>query len=167
MPADRRHDQHALAAQVWRQFFDLFTRTRGQRDHVLQRYELSPNDAKTLCTMDPNEAKPMRALADLCCTDASNTTWVVDRLESRRLVERRPVEGDRRVKLVGLTTRGEKTRQAILAAMHEPPQELIDLAHEDLVVMASILSKIPLLADAATSAPPAQKLGKRRAKTRA
>jgi DNA-binding MarR family transcriptional regulator len=156
MAGDRTSEQHALAAQVWRQFFDLFTRTRGQREHVLQRYELSPNDAKTLCTMDPQEAKPMRALADLCCTDASNTTWVVDRLEGRHLVERRAVPGDRRVKLVGLTSRGRKTREAILAAMHEPPEELIALDKEDLAAMARILSRIPLLASssAADTTPP-------------
>ncbi|MEW5916543.1 MAG: MarR family transcriptional regulator [Gemmatimonadota bacterium] len=147
MPVERTSERHALAAKVWRQFVDLFTRTRGQREHVLQHYGLSPNDAKTLCAMDPREAKPMRALADLCCTDASNTTWVVDRLESRNLVERRSLEGDRRIKLVGLTTRGAKTRDAVLAAMHQPPQELIDLDPEDLAQLTRILAKIPLLAE--------------------
>jgi DNA-binding MarR family transcriptional regulator len=146
MAVDRAAEHRALAARVWRQVFELFVRTRGQRDHVLQRLRLSPNDAKTLCMLDA-VAKPMRALADACSTDASNATWVVDRLEGQGLVERRSVPGDRRVKLVGLTARGVKARSAIMDAMHEPPLEVLALDRADLVAMANILQKIPLLAD--------------------
>lgn len=147
MAIDRAAEHRALASAVWRQVFELFVRTRGQREHVLQRYQLSPNDAKTLCMMEATVAKPMRALADLCCTDASNATWVVDRLESHGLVERKSVPGDRRVKLVGLTARGVKIRQAILEAMHEPPLEVLALQREDLVAFGKILDKIPLLSE--------------------
>lgn len=149
MAVDRAAEHHALAAQVWRQVFELFVRTRGQRDHVLRRLQLSPNDAKTLCTMDEALAKPMRALADACSTDASNATWVVDRLERQGLVERKSVAGDRRVKLVGLTARGVKARHAIMEAMHEPPIEVLALDRDDLVALAKILAKIPLVAEPA------------------
>ncbi|MGH7713125.1 MAG: MarR family winged helix-turn-helix transcriptional regulator [Gemmatimonadaceae bacterium] len=154
MAVDRAAEHRALAAQVWRQVFNLFVGTKGQRDHVLQRLRLSPNDAKTLCTMDATQAQPMRALADLCCTDASNATWVVDRLESHGLVERRAVPGDRRVKLVGLTPRGLKARNAIMEAMHEPPLEVLALDRDDLVALAKILAKIPLTGVVTTPAQP-------------
>jgi DNA-binding MarR family transcriptional regulator len=152
MAIDRAVEHRALAAHVWRQMFELFVRTRGQRDHVLQRLHLSPNDAKTLCMMDADTPKPMRALAEVCCIDASNTTWVVDRLEAQGLVERRTVPGDRRVKLVGLTPRGAKARTAIMEAMHEPPLEVLALDRNELVSLAAILDKIPLLADGAQTA---------------
>jgi DNA-binding MarR family transcriptional regulator len=155
MPVDRASEHRTLAASVWRQVFELFVRTRGQRDHVMQRYQLSPNDAKTLCMMDPANGQPMRALANLCCTDASNATWVVDRLERQGLVERRTVPGDRRVKLVGLTPRGVKTRNAIIESMHEPPLEVLALDRADLVTLATILTKIPLVAEFAASVNPA------------
>ncbi len=156
MAVDRAAEHRALAAQVWRQVFELFVRTRGQRDHVLRRLQLSPNDAKTLCTMDEALAKPMRALADACSTDASNATWVVDRLERQGLVERKSVAGDRRVKLVGLTARGVKARHAIMEAMHEPPIEVLALDRDDLVALDKILAKIPLAAEPALfpAAPP-------------
>ena len=147
MSLDRAAEHRALAAQVWRQVFELFVRTRGQRDHALLKHRLSPNDAKTLCMMDASVAKPMRALADACSTDASNATWVVDRLESQGLVERRSVPGDRRVKLVGLTARGAKIRAAIMEAMHQPPLEVLALDRNDLVALANILTKIPLVAE--------------------
>ncbi|HJU73097.1 MAG TPA: hypothetical protein VJ717_05075, partial [Gemmatimonadaceae bacterium] len=57
------------------------------------------------------------------------------------------VPGDRRVKLVGLTARGAKARQAIMEAMHEPPIEVLALDREDLAALAKILAKIPLLAE--------------------
>ncbi len=146
MPIDRAVEHRALAAQVWRQFFELFVKTKGQREHVMQRFHLTPNDAKTLALLDSSEAKPMGALAEACCTDASNATWVVDRLESLGLVERRAVPGDRRVKLVALTTRGAKTRNAVMQAMHEPPLEVLALDRNDLVALGKILDKIPLVA---------------------
>lgn len=155
MAVDRAAEHRALAERVWRQVFELFIRTRGQRDHALQRYQLSPNDAKTLCMMDASSGQPMRALANLCCTDASNATWVVDRLERQGLVERRSVPGDRRVKLVGLTSRGVKVRNAILEAMHEPPLEVLALDRADLAALGAILTKIPLIADLATQTPTA------------
>lgn len=144
MTTDHAVEHRALAAQVWRQVFELFVKTKGQREHVMQRLQLSPNDAKTLCLLDSADAKPMRALAEACCTDASNATWVVDRLEGLGLVERRAVPGDRRVKLVALTTRGAKTRAAIMQAMQEPPLELLALDRNDLVTFGKILAKIPL-----------------------
>lgn len=147
MSIDRAAEHRALAAQVWRQVFELFVRTRTQREHVLRRLQLSPNDAKTLCTMDAALAKPMRALADACSTDASNATWVVDRLERQGMVERKSVAGDRRVKLVGLTARGVKARSAIMEAMHEPPIEVLALDRDDLAALARILAKIPLVAE--------------------
>lgn len=146
MSIDRAIEHRALATQVWRQLFELFVKTKGQREHIMQRLHLSPNDAKTLALLDSAEAKPMRALAEACCTDASNATWVVDRLERLGLVERRAVPGDRRVKLVALTTRGAKTRGAIMQAMHEPPLEVLALDRNDLVALGKILAKIPLVA---------------------
>ena len=49
---------------------------------------------------------PMRRLAEQMKCEASNLTGLVDRLESRGLVERRPDPGDRRVRLLALTDEG-------------------------------------------------------------
>ena len=92
----------------------------------------------------------MRALAEEWDTDASNVTWVVDRLTDKGLAERRPVAHDRRVKLVVLTPRGVKVRDQILRAFHEPPPELLTLERQDLLALRAILEKLA----AATSAPP-------------
>jgi DNA-binding MarR family transcriptional regulator len=48
----------------------------------------------------------MRRIADRLYAEPSNVTAIIDRLESRGLVERHPDPGDRRVKLVAATEVG-------------------------------------------------------------
>lgn len=122
--------------------FHVFVSTRWQRDAVLARLGLTPNDARALHTLDAAEGKPMRALAQAWGTDASAATWVVDRLERKGLAERRPLAGDRRVKLVVLTPLGVQTRDEILRAFHEPPPELLALSREELEAMGEVLGKL-------------------------
>ena len=55
----------------------------------------------------------MSSLAGKLFCDDSNVTGIVDRLEARGLIERRPAEHDRRVKLLGLTPEGERACRAI------------------------------------------------------
>lgn len=142
-----------MAAEVWRALFEVFMRTRWRRDQVLERHGLTPNDAKALHTLDVTEGKPMRALAEEWGTDASNATWVVDRLERKGLAERRTIASDRRVKLVVLTRRGAETRDAIMRGFHEPPPELLALDRRDLRALREILGR--LAADARERPPSA------------
>jgi DNA-binding MarR family transcriptional regulator len=135
-------DRRAAAAEAWRSLFDVFVRTRWQRDAVLERLGLTPNDAKALNTLDPAEGKPMRALAQAWGTDASAATWVVDRLERKGLAERRAQPGDRRVKLVVLTPLGVQARDEILSAFHEPPPELLALDQHELQSLGEILGRL-------------------------
>ena len=85
----------------------------------------------------------MRALADAWRCDPSNATWIVDRLEGLGLVERQAVPTDRRVKLVVLTAKGQKTKAALLKEFHAPPADLSALDREDLEALVRVLSKLP------------------------
>jgi len=138
----RRADKNALAARAWSRLFDFFISTRGHRDETLERFALTPNDSRALHTLDPTEGKPMRMLAEAWGTDASNATWVVDRLERLGLAERRTIASDRRVKLVILTARGLKARDEIMRAFHEPPPELLTLDRRELRALGELLGKL-------------------------
>lgn len=142
MAIGRPSDKKALAAHAWSRLFDFFISTRGHRDETLERFALTPNDSRALHTLDPVEGKPMRALAEAWGTDASNATWVVDRLERLGLAERRTIATDRRVKLVVLTSRGVKARDEIMRAFHEPPPEFLTLDRRDLRALGEILGKL-------------------------
>ena len=172
MPPGRASDSKTLASRAWRRLFEVFMSTRWQRDRVLERFGLTPNDAKALGSLDPGDGKPMRVLADAWGTDASNATWVVDRLERLGLAERRATAQDRRVKLVVLTSRGEKTRNEIMRAFHAAPPELLELDPDDLRALDEILGKLVIGADARQSssfdsAPTRTKRGRRKSVKRA
>jgi DNA-binding MarR family transcriptional regulator len=138
----RSDDKEALAARAWTRLFDFFISTRYHRDLTLERFGLTPNDSKALHTLDASEGKPMGALAEVWGTDASNVTWVVDRLERLGMAERRTIASDRRVKLVVLTSRGVRTRDEILRAFHQPPPALLALDRQELRTLAEILGKL-------------------------
>jgi DNA-binding MarR family transcriptional regulator len=132
-------DKNAVAAEVWKRVFDFFMRGAPHRGKVLARLGLTPNDARALGALDPTKGRTMKSLSDEWGCDASNTTWIVDRLEKRGLAERRSKPGDRRVKLVVLTANGVKARQKLLEGMYEPPQELLALSRDRLEMLHRIL----------------------------
>ena len=128
-----------LAADAWKRLFTFFMQTRSQRDRVLARLALSPNDVRALTELDVFTGRTMRSLAKEWACDASNATWIVDRLEKRGLVERRGQPGDRRVKLVVLTPAGARTRKQLLDGMFEPPPELLALPQKTLELLRDSL----------------------------
>jgi DNA-binding MarR family transcriptional regulator len=85
----------------------------------------------------------MRSLAEEWECDASNATWIVDRLERLGLAERRAVPHDRRVKLVVLTAKGERTKAELLREFHTPPADLLALSERDLKTLERLLAKLP------------------------
>ena len=119
--------------------FDFFIRTSAQRVKVLARMGLTPNDARALSALDVTKGRTMRSLADEWGCDASNATLIIDRLEQRGFAERRGKPGDRRVKLVVLTSAGVKTRQRLLEGMYDPPPEMLALPRASLEVLRSAL----------------------------
>jgi DNA-binding MarR family transcriptional regulator len=135
--------KRALAADVWRRLFDFFISTSRQRQRVLAELDLTPNDSRALHTLDPREGRTMRSLAGEWGCDASNATFIVDRLESRGLAERRAQPDDRRVKLVVLTATGVKTRDRLMEAMYDPPPELLELSSAALQALKSAAAKLP------------------------
>src|SRR5215831_5160910 len=113
--------QARLATRAWTLLFDFFIGTRKQREAVLQRRDLTPNDSRALSSLDLRKGRTMRSLADEWGCDASNATWIVNRLEQRGFARRAAHEADRRVRLVMLTSSGAKARTELLREMHAPP----------------------------------------------
>ncbi|MEU7032814.1 MarR family transcriptional regulator [Streptomyces sp. NPDC046237] len=76
------------------------------------------------------EPVPMRKIARKLQCEPSNVTGIVDRLESRGLVERRPDPADRRVKLAAPTPEGLDTARRLgesLDFAREPLGQLTDV----------------------------------------
>ena len=133
----------ALARRIWQLMFEFLMRTAPDRGRSLGRRGLTPNDSRALASLDPQAGRTMRSLADEWECDASNATWIVDRLERFGLAERRTVPHDRRVKLVVLTARGVKTKAELMEEFLTPPAELLDMDQRDLRTLQRALEKLP------------------------
>ncbi len=134
-----------LAGDVWR-LMARFTMERvqgGEHFAVLRELGLTPGHLKALAVIHPDEPRPMGLMAEMMRCDASQMTWLVDRLEERELVERRTMPTDRRVRTIALTPRGVEVRRLILDKLFEPPDELLALDAAALEDLRGHLEKLP------------------------
>src|SRR6266498_1091506 len=143
MDGRRGSSKAAVAAEAWGALLDL---TMGQRNRffrILQEFGLTPGDLRALFALDQETPRPMRTLARAWACDASNATWMVDRLESRGLVERRTPPSDRRVKAVALTPLGASTKRGLLTRLNEPPADFLALDRATLEALRDALARLP------------------------
>src|SRR5437764_1778905 len=105
------------AYRAWHLLMKFFFAQRGHLPSSGDEFELSPIQCHVLHLIEPGRPVPMGRLADTLSCDASNVTGLVDRLERRGLVERRPSAEDRRVKVLELTPTGSRIRELLLRRM--------------------------------------------------
>src|SRR6266576_99376 len=122
-------------------FFELGMVQRMKTGAKLAELGLSFSQAHALRLLDPDEPMPMSALAERLFCDASNVTGIVDRLESRGLVERGSAEGARRVKALTLTAAGVELRGRVMGVMNEPPEAIASLSVADQRALRDILAR--------------------------
>ena len=107
----------AEACRAWQLLVKFFFAQRGRPPFASVEVDLSPVQCHVLHLMEPGRPVPMGRLAETLSCDASNVTGLVDRLEARGLVQRRPSPADRRVKVLHLTPAGERLRAQLLKQM--------------------------------------------------
>ena len=134
--------KEARARRVWRLMFDFLISTGPRRTEVLGAFGLTPNDSRALSSLSQEEGRTMRSLADEWRCDASNATWIVDRLENAGLAVRRDQPNDRRVKLVLLTAKGARLKGELMEAFYAPPAELLTLDAADLATLERVLLRL-------------------------
>jgi MarR family transcriptional regulator, organic hydroperoxide resistance regulator len=129
------------AAEAWALMHRLFGPHRKRFMALAAEYDLSPPQLGALKALDPEQPLAMSELAAILGCDNSNVTGIVDRLEYRGLVERRPAEHDRRVKLLALTEEGRELRDALADRLHAPPEQLSALSEADQRTLRDILAR--------------------------
>ena len=102
---------------------------------------LAPKQLGLIWRIEPGTTTPMGALGESLFCEASYVTELVDKLEERGLIERRPSPEDRRVKLIALTSEGENLRERALAMLFEPPEEFANLSEAELTKLSELLEK--------------------------
>jgi DNA-binding MarR family transcriptional regulator len=127
------------ARRAWQLLVKFFFAQREHLPALGEDFELSPVQCHVLHLIEPDEPVPMGRLAETLRCDASNVTGLVDRLESRGLVERRPSADDRRVKVIQLTTAGTRLRTQLLRRMTGSACSLSRLSASDQRALLRIL----------------------------
>ncbi|WP_431951090.1 MarR family winged helix-turn-helix transcriptional regulator [Nocardia lijiangensis] len=100
----------ALTSEVIHLFAKVTDRYTREYEAAAARHGLTPQQAKALIVLD-EAPLPMRRVAERLGAEPSNLTGIVDRLENRGLVERRPEPNDRRIKLLATTDAGKAAAQ--------------------------------------------------------
>jgi len=114
---------------------------------LAEKYDLTGVQLYSLGAMNPHEPIPMNELSCILLCDASNVTGIVDRLLAQGYIKREENPTDRRVKLITLTSEGEKIRAALLeeASRYELPEmkRLTNNQRDELKSMLSLILQSP------------------------
>ncbi|HEV2944288.1 MAG TPA: MarR family transcriptional regulator [Solirubrobacteraceae bacterium] len=129
------------AEEAWALLHQLMMGERRRFLTLASELDLHPAQMGALAQMEPGRPVPMNELATLLHCDNSNVTGIVDRLQARGLVERRPYEQDRRVKHIALTALGVKTRERVRTRMAEAPEAFRRLASADQRMLRDVLRR--------------------------
>src|SRR5215204_3677161 len=129
------------AREAWELLWDIMQAHKPRFMALAQELGLSPVQLHALRMIEPDLEVPMSSLAGKLFCDNSNITGIVDRLEERGLVERRPADYDRRVKLIALTPDGKHLREELNTRVAEPPEALTRLSEDDQRTLRDILRR--------------------------
>ncbi|MDT7554506.1 MAG: hypothetical protein QOI16_3042, partial [Pseudonocardiales bacterium] len=98
------------------EFWALSRRLRAMAREALAEWDVTPSQARALGVLRRHGPLRLGDLAEHLRIVPRSATEVVDALEERALVDRRPDPADRRATLVALTARGDEVAAGIRAA---------------------------------------------------
>jgi DNA-binding MarR family transcriptional regulator len=144
----RKRYAHGVAttagSEAWRSIVDLlFSGAAGVRLHnACDELGVAPGAFKLLVKLEPGGGIPMGDVAEAFGYDASYVTSLADSLEQKGLVERRPHPSDRRVKMLAITTEGERAKERAYKRLYEPPASFSTLSATEQRQLRDLLRKV-------------------------
>jgi DNA-binding MarR family transcriptional regulator len=97
-------------------FWAVARQLRHLSRQTLAPWDIAPSHSRALGVLRDHGVMRLSELSDHLHIAPRSTTEVVDGLQERDLIERRPDPHDRRATLVGLTEQGARVSEAIRAA---------------------------------------------------
>ncbi|WP_269854104.1 MarR family winged helix-turn-helix transcriptional regulator [Streptomyces sp. RPT161] len=116
----------------------VVSRYHSEYDAAASKHQLTGAQARVLGLL-ALEPLPMRRIAEQLKCEPSNITGIVDRLEARGLVERRPDPADRRVKLAAATAEGRQTYERLRSSLEFAREPLAQLSAAERTALRDIL----------------------------
>ena len=138
---DSRRDAGSdLSREVWTLMSDLVL-DHQRRRQVSEAVGLSFSRTRAV-RLVADGPMSMGELAAALGIDRPNATVLVDDLEERALVRRRPHPTDRRAKMVEATRKGKNLARRANEILGTPPADLSALGAEDLEALRRVLTSI-------------------------
>jgi DNA-binding MarR family transcriptional regulator len=134
-------DHRDQATSAWQSMRSLVLDLHDRRSAVSDAIGMSYLRAKALRLL-MNGPLPMRELGTSLVTDAPYITVIVDDLERRGLVRRQVNPGDRRSKLVRITTAGRAVARKAERIQSAPPAALAALTGAELTTLERTLRRL-------------------------
>jgi DNA-binding MarR family transcriptional regulator len=119
----------------------VVARYHEEYDLAAGEHALTGAQARVL-TLLAREPMPMRQVARHLKCEPSNVTGIVDRLEARGLVERRPGAGDRRVKVAAVTDEGRATAADLRDSLGFARRPLAELTPLERTLLRDLLVRM-------------------------
>jgi DNA-binding MarR family transcriptional regulator len=124
-------------------FRSVARQLRETSQETLAPWDITPSQLRALRMLTRHGVMRLSSLSDHLRIAARSATEVVDGLETRGLVERRPDPGDRRATLVEVTEHGTSVLDAIRAVSGTAAERAFDrLSQADRAHLARILRKL-------------------------
>ncbi|MFJ9871691.1 MarR family winged helix-turn-helix transcriptional regulator [[Kitasatospora] papulosa] len=119
----------------------VVARYHEEYDRAAATHALTGAQARVLGLLSL-QPMPMRKVARKLKCEPSNITGIVDRLELRGLVERRPDPADRRVKLAAPTEEGIRMAEQLRDALDFAREPLAELSEAEHTVLRDLLRRM-------------------------
>jgi DNA-binding MarR family transcriptional regulator len=145
---DTIDDREALARHAWRLLMGAGQRHLETVTAGIEGMGLSKVMAQFLGAVCQSPPGPTNQLATRFGVDPGWVTDIVDRLEARGELVRRPSPSDRRVKILEVTETGRETFSSMEAMFATPPRELLEVPREDLLALVRIAERLAGTGDA-------------------
>ena len=126
MPADEPAPDPAEHRGLIAEAFLLAREIRCAVDRELGPLGITAQQAGVLIMARLHEGPGVSQLAEKLDADAAGMTRLIDRLEAKGLVVRRPSTNDRRMVVVRLTREGEELTPELIAALRRTHQRLLE-----------------------------------------
>ncbi|MGW1022132.1 MarR family winged helix-turn-helix transcriptional regulator [Streptomyces sp. NPDC002577] len=139
--AARNTRTDSLTLEVVELIGAVVARYHEEYERAAGRHELTGAQARVLGLLSL-EPLPMRRLAQKLKCEPSNVTGIIDRLEVRGLVERRPDPADRRVKLAAPTEDGLRTARSLRDSLDFAREPLAGLSRDERVSLRDMLRRM-------------------------
>lgn len=149
----KRLTKQQAAQDAWRILMRVGEKHMEEAGARLQEMGISPVMGHFLDELARMEPGPMSQLVERMGVDPGWVTDIVDRLEERGDVVRRPSAQDRRAKILELTSQGRETWRKMDDAIALAPPELLELREHEVRLLLRIAQTLARAAKVEVDSP--------------